>query len=70
MAEMLFNVAGAQSAFERCVDTYSGVGSVAGGFAPLLVPGAGWITAGLISIGGSQVTSAFGTFLGNQFCSR
>ncbi|WP_425004204.1 WXG100 family type VII secretion target [Mycolicibacterium sp. S3B2] len=70
VAEMLFNVAGAQSAFERCVDTYSGVGSVAGGFAPLLVPGAGWVTAGLISIGGSQVTSAFGTFLGNQFCSR
>ncbi|HEY9264486.1 MAG TPA: hypothetical protein VIQ11_07785 [Mycobacterium sp.] len=70
VAEMLFNVAGAQSAFERCVDTYTGVGSVAGGFAPLLVPGAGWITAGLISIGGSQVVGAFGTFLGNQFCSR
>ena len=70
VAEMLFNVAGAQSAFERCVDTYTGVGSVAGGFAPLLAPGAGWITAGLISMGGSQVVGAFGTFLGNQFCPR
>ncbi|CAA0082528.1 Uncharacterised protein [Mycolicibacterium vanbaalenii] len=70
IAETLFNVAGAQSAFERCVDTYTGAGSVAGGFAPLLVPGAGWITAGIMSIGGSQVVGAFGTFLGNQFCSR
>ena len=67
---MLFNVAGAQSAFERCVDTYSGVGSVAGGFAPLAFPGVGWIGAGFISVAGSQGIGALGTFLGNQFCSR
>ena len=70
VAEMLFNVAGAQSAFERCVDTYSGVGSVAGGFAPLAFPGVGWIGAGFISVAGSQGIGALGTFLGNQFCSR
>lgn len=70
VAEMLFNVAGAETAFERCVDMYAGAGSIGGGFAPLLVPGAGWATAGLLSIGGSQVGGAFGTFLGNQFCSR
>lgn len=70
IAEMLFNVAGAQTAFERCVDMYSGAGSVAGGFAPLLFPGVGWVGAGLLSVGGSQVGGAFGTYLGNQFCSR
>jgi hypothetical protein len=70
VAEMLFNVAGAETAFERCVDAYSGTGSVVGGFAPLLVPGVGWIGAGALSIGGSQMVGAFGTFLGNQFCSR
>ncbi|MCF6389114.1 hypothetical protein L2K20_19230 [Mycobacterium sp. MBM] len=69
-AEMLFNVAGAETAFERCVDMYAGAGSIAGGFAPILVPGAGWAAAGLLSIGGSQIGSAFGTFLGNQFCIR
>jgi len=69
-AEMLFNVFGAESAFERCVDTYTGVGSIAGSFAPLLVPGVGWLGAGLISMAGSQGVGAFGTFLGNQFCSR
>ncbi|WBP93835.1 hypothetical protein O6072_22820 [Mycolicibacterium neoaurum] len=70
VAEMLFNVAGAETAFERCVDTYAGAGSVVGGFAPLLVPGVGWVGAGVLSIGGSQLVGAFGTFLGNQFCSR
>ena len=70
IAEAVLNVAGAKTAFERCVDIYSGAGSVAGGFAPLLVPGGGWVGAGLISIGGSQIGGAFGTYLGNQFCSR
>jgi hypothetical protein len=70
VAEMLFNVAGAETAFERCVDTYAGVGSITGGFAPLAVPGVGWLGAGAISVLGSQGGSAFGTFLGNQFCSR
>lgn len=70
VAEMLFNVAGAETAFERCVDTYAGIGSIAGGFAPVAFPGVGWIGAGAISVLGSQGGSAFGTFLGNQFCSR
>lgn len=70
VAEMLLNVAGAQSAFERCVDTYTGAGSIAGGFAPLAFPGVGWIGAGFISAAGSQGVGALGTFLGNQFCTR
>ena len=70
VAEMLLNIAGAQTAFERCVDTYTGVGSIAGGFAPLMVPGVGWLGAVPLSVVGSQAAGAFGTFLGNQFCSR